>query len=421
MPNAFPLLILPGKVAAFEPTPYFGTKTPVRPWTEALPGKGDGTQAFLQVRKALQPGPEDAWHIGLPLSYFTLVNLRLPPAADDDLDQAVRYALLRHVPFDLSQSRVDYARSSSDEDLDVEVSVIHNDQLDALLANLARADIHPAGVFPSLAYLASSHGKDGIYVSGGQVTGEAVVLESGRIGFHAWDDVSTSHTMVHFLQSIKPMLENRPQTPKSLFAWECSLPLDELAESLGLEFEVTETVFPRFSRTMLEQAPYRIGLMQPELASRRRMSLRFRIALATMFLFALIAYPLGGLLGKKAHLQHLESEISKIKPQADIIAEKRLEIQNTADLLKRIAQEARHQPNVLEFLHELTQVLPNNAWLEAFVFSQNRVRIQGQADSATSIIEAMENSPLFKDVRFESPVTRSSNRDVFQISAELVR
>jgi Tfp pilus assembly protein PilN len=115
----------------------------------------------------------------------------------------------------------------------------------------------------------------------------------------------------------------------------------------------------------------------------------------------------------------LEERISQIRGQAEVIAQKRREIQDSADFLRRIAQEAQNQPLVLEMLHELTQVLPRNVWLDSFVFARDQVRIQGQADSATSVIEALENSPLFRAVSFESPVTKSGKRDVFQVSAEL--
>lgn len=418
-PNTYPLFVLPDKVTAYEATPYFGVRAPARPWVEVPLGKADSGQAMTHVRGALHAGPEDSWHVGLPLKVFTLVNLRLPSAADEDLDQAVRYALLRHVPFDLSQARVDHARAPGGEDL--EVSIVQDEQLEPIMAALERANIHPTGFFPALVYVAWAHGRDGVYISGNKATAEAVVLEGGRIVFHAWDDISETHPISAFLQSMKPMLENRPKPPASVYAWECSTSPGELAAELGLTAEHAATVAPVFSRALLERTPFRIGLAQPEMLRRRRTALRLHLGLATVFLLALLALPLAGLLGKKAHLQRLEAEIARIRPQAEVTAEKRREVQDVADSLENIAVRSKKQVNVLELLHELTQVLPGNAWLEAFVFAQDRVRIQGQADSATSIIEAIENSPLFRDARMESPVTKSGARDVFQISAELDR
>lgn len=418
-PNTYPLFFLADKVAAYDAVPYFGVRSPAGPAVELPLGKGDLGQALAHARGALQAGAEDGWHVGLPMKSFTLVNLRMPAAADEDLEQAVRYALLRHVPFDPSQARIGFARSGGGDGLDV--AVLQEDHLEPLLTAMDRSGTHPAGVFPALAYVAWAHGRDGVYVSGGKSTGEVVVLEGGEIAFHAWDDISPEHPMDCFLRSVRPMLENRPDPPRQAHLWECSLSAAETAEALGLKASETSLIAPLFSRALLEKSPFRVSLARPELLRRRKSLLRLRLGLIGAFLLALLALPLAGLLGRQAHLQRLEAEIARIKPQAEATAEKRREVQDVADFLERIAAQAKEQPNVLELLHEMTQVLPGNAWLESFVFAQNRVRIQGQADSATSIIEAMENSPLFRDVRFESPVTKSGKRDVFQISAELER
>jgi Tfp pilus assembly protein PilN len=346
-----------------------------------------------------------------------LVNLRLPAAARDDLDQAVRYALMRHVPMDLSQAWIDQAVLDDADELDVEAVVALHDQLGPVMDAVDQAGMRVAGVFPALAHVARSSGQDGFYLSAGQGNAEALVLEQGRVVVHGWEELGPNMGLEQFLTSLKPMLDNRAQPPEHVFCWECTPAPDEIAAPLGLPAAAVQSPSPVFSRTLLEQAPYRIDLASGGLGNRRALVLR--LAAASVFVLALLLYPLGSMLGKQAHLDQLEERISQIRGQAEVIAQKRREIQDSADFLRRIAQEAQNQPLVLEMLHELTQVLPRNVWLDSFVFARDRVRIQGQADSATSVIEALENSPLFRAVGFESPVTKSGKRDVFQVSAEL--
>jgi len=420
-PNTHALFLTQDRAAAYGAIPYFGLRKRSAQKVEVAFTQENIPLACAHISKTLPPGPEDVWHLGLPLKFFILVNLHLPAAAADSLDQAVRFALMRHVPFDLSLARVGYSRGNAGGNgFDIEASVIEESCLQSLSTALGQAGMRLAGMFPALVYIAKAHGRDGVYVHADKGMAEALIMEKGSVVFHAWDDILVGKTMAGFFRSLGPVLENRPQPPERVFTWECAMSSQDLLDHLDLQGGEVEEVVPEFSRTLLEDVPYRIAVDQPGMAANQRISRWLRIALAVLFFLALTAYPFGGLLGKKAHLQHLETEISRMKPQAQIIAEKRLEIQDVADFMKDISKNLKTRPRVMELLHEMTQVLPGNAWLESFVFAQNRVRIQGQADSATSIIEAVENSPLFRDVRFESPVTKSHNKDVFQISAEVV-
>ena len=418
-PSSYPLFLPADKITAYAKTPYFGIARPPGPRVEVLPTQKTPAQAYAQIRKDLRPGGEDAWELGLPLKCFHLVNMHLPAAADDNLEEAVRYAMLRHMPSDTGLPYLAFARIPGGDEL--EVSAAYVDELEPILAALGQAGIQPAGIFPALAYVAASHGESGIYVSGGEGTGEVVVLEEGRIVFHGWDEGHDALSVENFLTTIRPMLENRTQPPKRIFTWEWSLEEERLCACLGMNQAAVQTVSPVFSRKLLEAAPFRISLVQPGLVRRRKLASRFRVVAAALFLGSLALFPVGGLLGKRAHLLEMEAEIRQIRPQAQVVAEKRLEVQDITEFLRNLARESNNQPMVLEMLLELTQILPSNAWLEAFSFSQNRVRIQGQAGSATSVIEALENSPLFRDVRLDAPVTKAGNRDVFQLSAELER
>ncbi len=416
-PNTYPLLLLPDRLLAYGAIPYFGVRIPARPTMEVSLDQCDPASACTRVLSFLHPASDDAWYLGLPLKYFNLVKLRLPAAADADLGQAVRYALLRHVPFDLSLAKIGYARVAGTEE--VEVSVALHEQLEALVSALGRGGIHPAGVFPSLAYLARAHGRDGVYVSAGTSTVEALVIQGKAMVFHAWDDVSPARSATRFLQSIRPLLDNLPAPPTRVHAWECRVSPGELASSLGMDVENVETIFPEFGRSKLERAPFRIGMDQPEQLKKRRLSRHLRLGVLALFFLALAALPLAEMLGKKAHLKRLEAAIAQIRSQGETVAQRRGEVQDTTEFLRELAREAQSQPMVLDLLLELTRVLPADAWLESFFFTQNRVRVQGRATSATAIIEAMEKSPFFKEVGFESPVTRVSNMDAFQVRAEL--
>jgi Tfp pilus assembly protein PilN len=71
----------------------------------------------------------------------------------------------------------------------------------------------------------------------------------------------------------------------------------------------------------------------------------------------------------------------------------------------------------LPVLRELTDLLPNDAWLTTLSFEAKGVEMTGQAAAASSLIPALENSQRFQRVEFASPVTRGRDREQFRIQA----
>ena len=71
----------------------------------------------------------------------------------------------------------------------------------------------------------------------------------------------------------------------------------------------------------------------------------------------------------------------------------------------------------LPVLRELTELLPNDAWLTLVSLDAKGVELTGQANAASALIPLLENSPRFERVEFASPVTRGRDREQFRIQA----
>jgi hypothetical protein len=71
----------------------------------------------------------------------------------------------------------------------------------------------------------------------------------------------------------------------------------------------------------------------------------------------------------------------------------------------------------LPVLRELTDLLPNDAWLTTISIDGKGVELTGQAAAASGLIPLLENSPRFARVEFASPVTRGRDREQFRIRA----
>jgi hypothetical protein len=71
----------------------------------------------------------------------------------------------------------------------------------------------------------------------------------------------------------------------------------------------------------------------------------------------------------------------------------------------------------LPVMRELTELLPNDAWLTLLSFDAKGVELTGQANAASALIPLLENSLRFERVEFASPVTRGRDREQFRIHA----
>jgi len=78
---------------------------------------------------------------------------------------------------------------------------------------------------------------------------------------------------------------------------------------------------------------------------------------------------------------------------------------------------------VIEIINELTQLIPDDTWLTRFAITKGEIQIQGESNTASSMIPIIESSNNFTGARFRSPVIRNniSKKDNFNLTAKLVQ
>jgi Tfp pilus assembly protein PilN len=116
----------------------------------------------------------------------------------------------------------------------------------------------------------------------------------------------------------------------------------------------------------------------------------------------------------------LDAEIEALKPGVDaVLAQEEKLSQMTAAYQVLQARVDTHDSN-LEALLDLARVLPPDCWLSSYSSQGRSVTLSGFAQSASAVQKVLEESPVFEDVQFSSPVTRdATGRDRFSIKASL--
>jgi Tfp pilus assembly protein PilN len=121
---------------------------------------------------------------------------------------------------------------------------------------------------------------------------------------------------------------------------------------------------------------------------------------------------------EQRRLNRIDAEIARLDPDVKNVERVLRDLERKRKLLTTIQGVEVAGVRPLPVLRELTEVLPNDAWLTTVSLDAKGVELTGAASAASTLIPLLENSPRLERVEFSSPVTRGrDNREQFRIRA----
>jgi len=99
----------------------------------------------------------------------------------------------------------------------------------------------------------------------------------------------------------------------------------------------------------------------------------------------------------------LAREVESLEPQVAAVKKQEAEARALQDKVNTLT--ADQSRRMIMFLKELTDKLPNDAYLATFRYRAGRIEIDGFANRASELIQVLENSSMFRNVQFTSPTT----------------
>lgn len=105
-----------------------------------------------------------------------------------------------------------------------------------------------------------------------------------------------------------------------------------------------------------------------------------------------------------ARLDGLETQAASVRK---ILAQRKEAIER----LNAIQAFRNSNPAIVAVWEQLTQFIPDSAFLTDLEVSQSTVRLSGFADSAAELLPALEAAPLFESVEFIAPVVKVPGRE----------
>ena len=114
----------------------------------------------------------------------------------------------------------------------------------------------------------------------------------------------------------------------------------------------------------------------------------------------------------------LAREVEALEPQVAVVKKQESEVRKLEAQLTTLT--ADQDRRMINYLRELTDRIPTDAYLTTMRYRNGRVEIDGFATKASELIKTLEDSPLLRNVQFTSPTTAGQGgQERFSIVAEV--
>ena len=117
----------------------------------------------------------------------------------------------------------------------------------------------------------------------------------------------------------------------------------------------------------------------------------------------------------------LQEKIDAIEKDAKGVKALQQEIDAMIDETRLLIAEKSVAPAVVDMLNTLSTLMKDDTWLGYLQYSDGHLQVQGQSPAASTLIGVLEDSALFANARFVSPVTqdKTSGQERFQITVDV--
>ncbi|HEY8682973.1 MAG TPA: PilN domain-containing protein, partial [Rhodanobacter sp.] len=168
-----------------------------------------------------------------------------------------------------------------------------------------------------------------------------------------------------------------------------------------------------------------INLLPVEQAPRhRRPRLRLNLALAAGCVLLLLLALGQWLHNRQTVLAQMQAQVDSMRGEAQQVASLRQQLQDNAGAAGFLARRKKNTIAMLSLLADITQRLPDSAWLERFsVDNTGQVGMQGQSKQAAMLLDALKDSHSITDASFQGSIQPdpATGKERFYLTAQLQR
>ncbi len=302
--------------------------------------------------------------LGIPADLTIFRDIEFPLAVKENLRSTLRYEMEKYVPIPADDILFDFQILSEDKEKNRLKVLLFVAKKSAVSPYLELPNIMPGGI-SGIEPVSTAIANFVSYKQGGSPGSDEKLLDFLKAGTIDLFPVELSET---------------------------GIPSPDLVPAFGLAL-----------RGLWKKAPLQINLVPFELRKKPgKAGYYIMIAMAVAALLAGVAWGGSHIIKQRFRVKELSAEIERLAPDVKDIGQTEgsfKELEDKADYLNSIRQE---NVSALDVLRELTQIIPETAWIQDLTFSEKEIKINGYAESASELIPLLEGSPLFKKVEFFS-------------------
>lgn len=383
--------------------------------------------------------------LGMPRDVAILRYVEFPLAVKENLRDTLGYEMEKYIPLPVNDIYFDYQIVAEDKDsgkLKLLLVAAKKETVDLYLDLAAHIGVGISGIEISSTavanYFASQEGRDAknrrafIYLTEDHLEinllADRFLTYSRSVTRGGWGD-NLPERLLQELQKLKRGLgEDHGWLETVLCGSKADLEmLDHFRNEEDLDLhpvDLSKAGIPSFAMIPayglalkgIKKVPMEINLLPMELRRKpSKIAYYTMVVLAGLLLLSAFSWGGGNILRHKLRLDHLDTEIKRLSSEIKKVDQLRTEGKKIEDRIYYLDTLAQAGVPVLEILKELSERIPENAWVRHFSFSEKGIQIEGQAGSASELIPLLEASPLFGDVEFLSAITKRDGKERFKI------
>lgn len=161
------------------------------------------------------------------------------------------------------------------------------------------------------------------------------------------------------------------------------------------------------------------NLLPPQARPRPKLAPLLLKWLLLLLVLSLIAAVLITPLWQRHHQQErLTQELRRVSAQAEQVSQVREALERARLGSVAVLERKREHPRMADLLLELTDLLPDDTWVQTLNYRDGEVDIRGESGQATALISLLERGPGISNVTFRSPVMQvaASGSERFHIA-----
>jgi Tfp pilus assembly protein PilN len=397
--------------------------------------------------------PSATLFLGIPRESAILRYVDFPLVLKENLRDTLGYELEKYMPFSADDLYFDFQVISEDKNAEkfkVFLLAVKREFIEPFVSlqelpglRLSGIEISSTAVANFFSSTVRLYEKDsGVLISIQKSSLEIDVLSSGMLTYSRPIDLShvecgLKDKVRAELNKIKERFSGEPSLLKVMLcstvdgSWS-----DHLKDNEAFDVRVFDPtsidvpsydIIPAYGLALkgLQDLPMDVNLLPPEMRQKpSRSGYYIMFGLVGMAIFLSLAWMGGIVFDTQRHVKQLDTELSRLRNEVEEAERTKAECAMIEQRIAFLTPLQRDRLIVLDAIRELSQRIPKTAWLLRFTYSDrdDNIRIEGWADSASGLIPLLDDSPLFKDVKFLSSITRSTaGKERFSIGLELVR